>query len=169
MNVMKKISVEKITINFSAGKDQNRLDKGITLIKMITGIDPVKTITQERIPGWGLRPGLPIGAKLTLRGQPALDVLKRFLEARDNKLPTSCVDDFGNISFGIAEYIDIPGVKYDPKIPVMGIQISVTLKRPGFRVLRRKLQKTSPGKNHQIRKNESMAFLTEHFGTEFEK
>ena len=65
MNPMKKVRIEKITLNIGSGKDTSKLDKGILLIKTITGIAPVKTITKKRIPSWGLRPGLPIGAKLT--------------------------------------------------------------------------------------------------------
>lgn len=166
MNVMKTISIDKVTVNFGAGKDQKRLDYGMQLIKMITGMDAIKTYTQARIPGWGLRPGLPIGAKLTLRGDVASDVLTRFLKAKDNKLAQSCFDNHGNVSFGVPEYIDIPGTKYDPKIGVMGLQISITLKRPGFRVQRRKLRSTRVGNSHGISKEDAQSFFAESFGVE---
>lgn len=65
MNPMRNIRIEKVTLNIGAGKDQNKLDKARLLLKAITGIEPVKTVTQKRIPGWGLRPGLPIGCKIT--------------------------------------------------------------------------------------------------------
>ena len=65
--IMKEIRIEKITLNIGAGKDADKLEKGIKLIKNITGRPPIKTYTKKRIPGWGLRPGLPIGCKLTLR------------------------------------------------------------------------------------------------------
>ncbi len=167
MNVMKALQIDKVTINFGAGKDQQRLEKGMQLIKMITGKNPVKTITQARIPGWGLRPGLPVGLKLTLRGKEAQDVVKRLLEARENRLKPSCVDNNGNISFGLSEYIDIPGVRYDPKIGVIGLQASITLTRPGYRVMRRKLKATSIGKGHRVNKEEATEFMKEHFGVEF--
>lgn len=167
MNAMKNIRIEKVTLNFGAGKDQSRLEKGIQLIKMITGKEPVKTITQARIPGWGLRPGLPIGLKLTLRGQEAEDVLKRLLEAKENTLKVSCADTVGNISFGLSEYIDIPGVKYDPKIGVIGLQASITLVRPGYRVMRRRTKVARIGKSHRIGREEAVAFMKERFGTEF--
>ncbi|MFT4250520.1 MAG: 50S ribosomal protein L5 [Candidatus Woesearchaeota archaeon] len=168
MNPMKTIQIDKVTVNFGAGKDQKRLENGITLIKMVTGLDPIKTITQARIPTWGLRPGLPIGAKITLRGEQAQEVAARFFTARNNKVASSCVDNQGNVSFGVAEYVDIPGVKYDPKIGVLGLQISITLKRPGFRVQRRKLQTTQVGSSHKIRQEEAQKFLTEKFGVVFE-
>ena len=61
MNKMREIRIEKITLNIGAGKDVGKLEKGVKLLKNITGINPVKTVTQKRIPTWGLRPGLPIG------------------------------------------------------------------------------------------------------------
>ena len=168
MNTMKTVQIDKVTINFGAGKDQKRLENGIKLIEMVTGIQPVKTLTQERIPSWGLRPGLPVGARITLRGKQAHEVAQRFFVARDKKLPSSCVDDRGNISFGVAEYVDIPGVKYDPKIGVLGLQISITLKRPGFRVQKRKLKTTKVGKSHEIRQEEAKKYLADKFGVVFE-
>lgn len=169
MNAMKTVSIDKLTLNFGAGKDQQRLEKGIQLIKMITGKEPVKTRTQARIPSWGLRPGLPIGLKLTLRGQEAEDVLKRLLEAKENRLKPSCADENGNISFGLSEYIDIPGVKYDPKIGVIGLQASITLTRPGYRVMRRKNKNAPVSAEHRVNKEEALAFMKERFGTEFEQ
>lgn len=167
MNTMKQISVDKVTVNFGAGKDQKRLENGIKLIEMVTGKQPIKTYTQSRIPVWGLRPGLPIGAKITLRGEKAIEVIERFLSAKENKIKQSCVDNNGNISFGVPEYIDIPGVRYDPKIGVLGLQISITLKRPGFRIQKRKAHQTRVGKGHEITQEEAMKFLQEQFEVEF--
>ena len=75
MNVMKTIRIEKITLNVGAGKDQNKLEKGMKLLQKVTGIEPIKTFTSKRIPGWGLRPGLPIGCKITLRREEAEKLL----------------------------------------------------------------------------------------------
>ena len=67
MNPMQQVRIGKLTLNIGAGKDPSKLEKGLTLIKSITGIEPLKTVTTKRIAEWGLRPGLPIGCKLTLR------------------------------------------------------------------------------------------------------
>ncbi|MCK5282744.1 MAG: 50S ribosomal protein L5 [Nanoarchaeota archaeon] len=163
MNPMKTIKIDKITLNIGAGKDQNRLEKAKILIKNITGIEPVKTVTNKRIPSWGLRPGLPIGYKLTLRKKNAYDLLKRLLEAKDNSLKESQFDDYGNIAFGIHEYIDIPKVKYDPKIGIMGLEICITLTRPGFRIKRRSLKKAKISKNHIIKKEEAIEYMKKEF------
>ena len=163
MNAMKTIKVEKVTLNIGAGKDQNLLNKGVKLLKNITGIEPVKTITQKRIPGWGLRPGLPIGCKITLRGKKSEELLSRLFKAKDNQLDKNCFDSNGNLSFGIHEYIDIPEAEYDPDIGIIGLQASVTLTRPGFRVKIRNIKKSSIGKAHKITKEESMKFFNEKF------
>ncbi|MBS3176145.1 50S ribosomal protein L5 [Candidatus Woesearchaeota archaeon] len=163
MNTMQHIRIEKLTLNIGAGKDQAKLEKGVQLIKSITGINPVKTVTQKRIPGWGLRPGLPIGCMLTLRKKQAQGLLPRLLYARDNKLKESQFDDAGNISFGIPEYIDIKDAQYDPKIGVMGLQVCVTLEKPGFRVKKRKQKQASVGKRQLITKEEAKQFMQKNF------
>lgn len=160
---MQQPRIEKITLNVGAGKDQTRLEKGVAVLKMITGIEPIKTVTIKRIPTWGLRPGLPIGCKLTLRKTKATEVLKRLLEAKNNQLRLSQFDEAGNISFGIHEYIDIPGVTYDPKIGVLGLQVCVTLERSGYRIKRRRLETKKICKKQMISREEAMSFMQKQF------
>ncbi len=163
-SVMKTIRIEKLTLNVGAGKEQAVLEKGLILLKNITGLDPVKTITQKRIAGWGLRPGLPIGCKLTIRNREEASVLiKRLLAAKNNMLAKNNFDEEGNISFGIKEYIDVAEAKYDPKIGMMGFQASITLTRPGFRIKKRKILKRSIPRTHRISSEESMAFMKQNF------
>lgn len=161
---MRKIRVEKVTLNIGAGKDEEKMKKGKKLLKMVTGIEPVNTFTSKRIPGWGLRPGLAIGCKITLRHDKAIEVLKKLLEAKDNILSLNNFDERGNLSFGIAEYIDIPGMKYDPEIKIMGLEVAVTLERPGFRIKKRRIQKKTLPKKHTIAKDESVEFMKKSFG-----
>jgi len=163
MNPMKTIRIEKITLNIGAGKDQNKLEKARLLLKKITGIEPVRTYTKKRIPGWGLRPGLPIGCKITLRKNSAMALLKRLIDAKDKKLMESQFDEKGNISFGIHEYIDIEGVKYDPKIGIIGLQACITLERPGFRIKRRSTKTSKVSKKHCISKEEAISYMKENF------
>lgn len=162
-NPMLKIRVEKLTLNVGAGRDTRKLEKGEKLLKKITGIEPVRTKTDKRIQGWGLRPGLPVGCMITLRGEKAREVLKKVLPARDNELPETSFDEYGNISFGIPEYVDIEGVKYDTEIGMMGLQASVTLERPGYRVNKRKTKKSKLPRNHRINKNEAIKFMEDEY------
>lgn len=166
---MKEIRIEKLTLNIGAGKNPDALKKGIKLLKNITGITPVTTYTQKRIPAWGLRPGLPIGCKITLRKNPAIALIPKLLDAKSNTLLPSNFDENGNISFGIHEYIDIPGVKYDPEIGIIGLQICITLERPGFRIKRRKTKKKAVHKHHKIPKNDAVEFLKSRFSTKVEE
>ena len=169
MNKMRSIRIEKVTLNIGAGKDQSRLEKGLLLLNSITNATPIKTITSKRVQEWGLRPGLPIGCKLTLRKNKALNILPRLLDAVDNKLKLRQFDDNGNIAFGIHEYIDIPGVKYDPKIGIMGLQVCITLERPGFRIKRRKLMSRKIPSRHRISKQEAIDFMSKSFKTMIEE
>ena len=163
MNPMKNIRIEKVTLNIGAGKDQSRLEKGIVLLNTIANSTPVKTTTKKRIQEWGLRPGLPIGCKITLRKHRATKILPRLLDAVDNKLAETQFDENGNIAFGIHEYIEIPDVKYDPKIGIMGLQVCVTLERPGFRIKRRKLMSRKIPSRHRISKQEAIDFMSKNF------
>jgi large subunit ribosomal protein L5 len=163
MNAMRNPRIEKITLNIGAGKDTQRLEKGVILLKAITGIEPLKTVTQKRIPNWGLRPGLPIGCKITLRKKSAEDLLKRLLVAKENKLKPTQFDEGGNISFGIPEYIEIPGVAYDPKIGIIGLEVCVTLERPGYRIKRRRLLHKKVPRRHALTREDSMAFMKKNF------
>lgn len=166
--MMKNIRIEKVTLNIGAGKDQSRLEKGITLLKSIANATPIKTVTNKRIQEWGLRPGLPIGCKITLRKERISNLLHRLLEAVDNKLSENQFDSNGNIAFGIHEYIEIPGVKYDPKIGIMGLEVCITLERPGYRIKRRRLLARRIPTRHRISKIEAIDFMTKKFNTKVE-
>jgi large subunit ribosomal protein L5 len=169
MKAMQQIKVEKITLNFGSGKDQKKLEKGMTMMKSITGIEPMKTLTTKRIAGWGLRPGLPVGCKTTLRKQKAQDMLKRLLKSKENQLKENNFDESGNIAFGIPEYIDIDGAKYDPKIGIIGLEVAVTLEKPGYRIKRRAIRRKKVGKKHQITKEQAMKFMQDKFNTKVEE
>jgi large subunit ribosomal protein L5 len=167
-NVMRKLKIEKVTLNVGAGKDTTKLDKGMILLKDLTGITPVKTITTKRIPAWNLRPGLPIGCKLTLRGKKAEEVVKRVLEGKNGVLKERQFDETGNVAFGIHEYIDIQSLKYNPEIGIMGFEICITFERAGYRVKKRRVKQAKLGKDHITTKAEAIEFMKEKFGIQVE-
>lgn len=165
---MKQIRIEKITLNIGAGTNQDTLKKGVVLLTNLTGLTPVKTISDKRIPTWGVRPGLPIGCMITIRGKKAEELIIRLLKAKENKLKKNNFDLKGNISFGIHEYIDVPDLNYDAKIGIMGFQVSITLSRPGFRVKHRKKLQRKVGASHCINQEESIEFFKEKFNIKLE-
>lgn len=163
---IKEVRIEKVTLNIGAGKDTEKLEKAMKLLKSISGQEPTKTTAKKRIPNWGLRPGLAIGCKVTLRKKPARELAARLLQSRDNKLGEEQFDDKGNLSFGIKEYIDIPGVNYDPAIGVTGLEASITLERIGYRIRRRVMKKKKIPQKHRITKPEAISFMKKEFNTQ---
>jgi len=162
MNKMRNIRIEKITLNVGAGKDQGKLDRGMKLLKMITGTDPVKTVTMKRVPTWGLRPNLPIGCKITIR-KNTKELLKRLLFAKEFRLKESNFDKSGSVSFGIHEYIEVEGIDYNHDVGMMGFEVSITLERPGYRVKRRSLNPKKLGNKHKITKEDAVEFMKKEF------
>ena len=157
-NPLRKIKIEKISLNIGAGKNEDLLKKGLILLQKLSPLKPVKTITQKRIPGWGLRPGLAIGCKVTIR-ENSEALLKRLVTAKDNILKEKSFGPNGVFSFGIHEYIDIEGLEYDPDLKIIGFEVAVTLERPGFRVKKRKLKTSSVGQAHQITKEDALEYI----------
>lgn len=164
MNPMRDIRIEKVTLNIGAGRSPEVLEKGLKLLRNIAGMKPVKTVTNKRIPAWDIRPGLAIGCKVTVRKNKAKQLVTNLLKAKDNKLNEKQFDDQGNVAFGIHEYIDIPGVSYDPEIGIMGLEVCVTFERPGFRVKRRRIKRKRIGSRQKVSKQDAIDFMKKEFG-----
>lgn len=163
-STMKKIRIEKVTVNMGVGKPGKELENALTVLERITGAKPVKTVAKIKQPKWDIRPGLEIGAKVTLRKEKAVSFLKKALAAKDNTLKESQFDRTGNFAFGIPEYIDIPGTKYDPRLGIIGMDVVVTLERPGYRVKKRKIKQARLARNHAVSKPEAVEFAKKEFG-----
>ena len=165
-NPMKEIRIEKVTLNMGIARNADKLARALKLLERITGAKPVSTITNKRIPTWNLRPGLPVGAKVTVR-RGTTELLKKLLQGVDNQLSERQINA-GTFAFGIKEYIEIPGLKYDPELKVLGLEVAVTLERRGYRIKKRRIKPKKIGKHHQITKEETVNFLKEKFNVKFE-
>lgn len=163
-NTMRAVRIEKVTLNIGVGEGGDKLQKAATLLNTLAGqkVYMAKAFTRTT---FGTPKGRPIGAKVTLRGQKAEDFIKLALRARGNKIPESSFDSNGNVSFGVHEHIDLPGVRYDPKIGIFGMDVCVTLGRPGYRVKKRS-RPSAIGKAHLLTREDGVAFFTKHFGVE---
>lgn len=168
-NKMREIVVEKVTFNIGAGAPGEKLDHAKELLGRLLGAKVVETKARKRNPVWGLRPGVVIGVKTTLRGKKALEMLDKALTARKRILKESNFDNRGNFSFGIPEYIDFPGAKYDPNIGMLGFDVCVSLTRRGIRVAKRNRRKSHVGNSHIIKKEEGIAFAKEKLGVKIEE
>jgi len=168
-NPMRELLVEKVTVNIGVGSPGERLDFAKQLIGKLAGDrKPIETNARKREPVFKLRKGLAIGAKVTIRGKPALEFLEKAFTAKRKVISKRNFDKEGNFSFGVAEYIDFPGAKYDPEIGMFGFDVCVTVMRRGKRVTKRKLGKTKIGNKHKVSKDESIAFVQDKFGVKVE-
>ena len=161
---MKKISLEKVVLNMGVGKSGDVIEIAKKALEQISGKKPSARNAKETQRDWGIRKGEPIGAAVTVRGEDARVLLKRLLEAKGNTVNGRSFDNFGNYSFGIKEHIDIPDVKYEPQIGILGLGISVTLTRPGYGIRRRSKHKASVGKSHIITNQEAKDYLAKEYG-----
>lgn len=167
-NPMQMPRIEKIVLNIGIGESGERLGKAETLLQQITGKKPIRTFSRHKIPTWGIKKGDPIGCKVTLRGKSAEEMLRRGFSTIDNRLLVSQFDEFGNFSFGIREYIDLPGIKYDPNIGIFGMNITVTVERPGYSIKKRRICRDRIPKNSCLNPQESMEFIKEKFNVKIE-
>jgi len=163
MNPMRRILIDKVVINIGCAGDLERIEKAKKLLEMITGRKPCVTKSKKRST-FGIAKGKPVGVKVTLRGKEATDFLKRALHAVDYTLKKSQFDDEGNFSFGVKEYIDIKGVKYSHEIGLLGMDVCVNLKRPGYRIKYRRVKKRKIPKSHRITKEEAIEWAQKELG-----
>ena len=163
-SIMKKISLEKVVLNMGVGRSGDAIEIAKKALDQISGKKSCARNAKETQRDWGVRKGEPIGAAVTIRGKDSIELLKRLFEAKGNRVNGKAFDNFGNYSFGIREHIDIPGVKYDPQIGILGLGISVTLTRPGYNIRRRSKHKASVGKKHIIKNQEAKDYLAREFG-----
>jgi large subunit ribosomal protein L5 len=163
---MLKPRIEKVVVNISVGKSGEPLEKATKVLKEITGQTPCKRKAKTSIRDFGIRKGESIACIVTLRKERAIEFLKKALPVVDNKLSSKSFDSQGNFSFGLKEHIELPGVRYDPDVGIFGMDICVSVIRPGYRVKRRRKEKTKIGSKHVLTPEESMAFIEGTLGVE---
>jgi len=162
-NIMRKIKIEKVVLSVSGTADG--LDKGFRLLKFLTDKKPAKIKSKRRIPTWGVRPGLEVGAVVTLR-KDFEQFLKRLLVSVDNTLKRKQISE-NNFSFGIKEYIEIPGAEYQRDIGIIGLDVTVVFKRSRRRVGLRKIKRDKVSKKQTITREEIIKFMEDNFQTKF--
>ena len=163
MNKMQEVLIDKLTLNIGVGQGGEKLQNAKTLLERITGKTAVITKAKVRNPTFKIKPGDNIGVKITLRKKEADEILKKSLEVVDNKLKEKSFDKFGNLAFGVPEYIDFPGMKYDPKIGMMGFDVCVTLKKRGKRIAKRRVAQTRLPARQKVSIKEAQEFVTNSF------
>lgn len=164
---MREVRLEKITVNIGAGESGERLNKAKTILERITNRTAVLTKARKRVQAFGIKKGDTIGVKVTLRGKAAEEFLSKALDAVDYKLNKRSIDKDGNFAFGVKEYIDFPGAKYDPSIGILGFDVCGTMMRPGKRVEKRRRLKSKIKHTHKVTPEETENFLKNKFKVNF--
>ena len=98
-NVNREVIIDKVVVNICVGNDKQKMDKSKLLLEKITGKNPSICTAKRRLATWQIRPGLPIGHKVTLRYEDAENFLKWLLEYKKNVLKSSSIDRFGNFCY----------------------------------------------------------------------
>jgi large subunit ribosomal protein L5 len=163
-NPMRQIKIGKLVLNIGLGKSGEAIERGKKVLEQITGQKVCQRKARKTIRDFGIHRGEPIAVLVTVRGKRAEEILEKLLEARDKRLSTSCFDENGSISFGIKEHIEIPGIKYDPSIGILGMNVSILLEKPGYRVARRLRKRSKIGIRQRVSREEAIKFLSERFG-----
>lgn len=158
-----KVKIEKVVLNIGGLDD--KLQKGEKLLKLISGMKPVKTKSRKRIPAFGVRPGLEIGCKVTIRKKDHSQLLKRLFAAINNTIREKQIHD-NYVSFGIHEYIEIPGIEYQRDIGIMGFDITIVFTKPGKRVTLKKIKKGKFPKRQNVTKEEIIDYLKNNYNLE---
>jgi large subunit ribosomal protein L5 len=162
---MRKISIGKVVINIGVGKSGEPLEKARYALQELTNRQPSVRGAKKSVRDFNIHKGEPIATIVTLRREPADEFLRRVIAANRNILKSSSFDSYGNISIGIREHIDIPGTKYNPEIGIFGMNVCVSLTRPGYRVAKKR-DKHPIGKDHKISKEDAIRFFKEQYGAE---
>jgi len=133
-NSMQIPRVEKVVVNIGLGEaiaNAKALDAAVGDLTTITGQKPIVTRAKRSIAQFRLRTGMPIGAKVTLRGQRMYDFLERTMalalpRIRDFRgIPTRSFDGRGNFSLGLREQLVYPEIDYDKIDRLRGLEISI--------------------------------------------
>jgi len=133
-NIMEVPRLEKIVVNMGVGRATQQaslLEGAVTDLTLITGQKPLVTKARRSIAAFKLREGVPIGAKVTLRGDRMWEFLDRLISLaipriRDFRgLPPNGFDGRGNYTFGVDEQLIFPEVDYDKIDAVRGMDITI--------------------------------------------
>ena len=133
-SIMEVPKVEKIVINMGVGdavSNAQNLDKAVEELALISGQKPIITKAKKSIAGFRLREGMPIGAKVTLRGERMYEFLDKLVtvslpRVRDfHGVSKKSFDGRGNFTLGVKEQLIFPEVDYDLVDKVRGMDIVV--------------------------------------------
>jgi large subunit ribosomal protein L5 len=158
--------IEKVTVNIGVGEAGERLEKAQSVLNDITKHTSIQTLSQTTNKDLALRKRMPIGCKVTMRGRDAENFLKNAFETRENKIADYAFDEQGNMSFGIPDHTLFKDQKYNPDIGIFGMDVCITMEKPGYRIKRRRIQRRKIHQKHKVKRDETIDFFTKSFNLE---
>jgi large subunit ribosomal protein L5 len=163
---MRDIYIDKVVVHMGVGESGEKLVKAENIMKTITGQTSIRTIAKMTQPAFSIRKGAPIGCKVTLRGKTARDFFQTAVTILNKTVFESQFDKSGNISFGVEEHTDFPGMSYDPQIGIFGMDVNVVLERKGIRITRRRAEQKKLPAKQRVNKQDAILFLKEEYQVE---
>ncbi len=160
MNLKREIKIEKVVL--SAGATGEKLERAVRLMKIITGMNPKIVKSNKRIPSFGVRPGLETGVKVSIRREKIAPLLKRLLQSVNTEIKESQIE-INHFSFGIEEYIEIPGLEYQRELGILGLNVTVDFTRDGKRVERKKIKRGKIPKRQEVSREEIKEYMIKNF------
>ncbi|HLR02536.1 MAG TPA: 50S ribosomal protein L5 [Virgibacillus sp.] len=133
-SVMEAPRIEKIVLNMGVGdavQNSKALDNAVEELTLISGQKPMITRAKKSIAGFRLREGMPIGAKVTLRGERMYDFLQKLIDVslprvRDFRgISKNAFDGRGNYTLGVKEQLIFPEINYDKVNKIRGLDIVI--------------------------------------------
>jgi len=160
------IKIEKVVLSVAGTAE--KLEKGVRLLKVISGMNPNKMQSTKRIPSLGVRPGLETGARITIRKERIKPLLSRLLKAVSNEVKESSFEN-NHFSFGIKEYIEIPDMEYQRDIGILGLNVTVDFARPGKRVKRKKIKQGKIPKRQDVTREEVKKYMLQNYNIQLKE
>ena len=161
---MREPRIEKVVVHMGVGQGGRELANAEEILQDIVDQQPVRTIAKATKPEFGIREGDPIGTKVTLRDDDAVEFLETALEPVE--LNETQFDDTGNFSFGVDDHTDFPSQEYDPTIGIYGLDVTVNLVRPGYRVAKRDKASRSIPSAHRLTVEDAVRYVESQFDVE---
>ncbi|WP_396612025.1 50S ribosomal protein L5 [Haloferax sp. S1W] len=164
---MREPRIEKVVVHMGVGEGGRELANAEDILEEITGQESIQTLSGRASQDFGVRRGEPVGAKVTLRGDNAVDFLETALPI--SELSRSSFDETGNFGFGVEEHTEFPSQEYDPQIGIYGLDVTVNLVRPGYRVKKRDKRSRQIPSSHRMTIDDAVAFIESTFDVEVEE
>jgi large subunit ribosomal protein L5 len=161
---MRKPRVEKVVVHMGVGVGGRELANAEDILEAVAGQQPVRTQAKRTLQDFNIREGDPIGAKVTLRDAQAEEFLEKALPLAD--IAAKQFDQYGNFSFGVEEHTEFPSQEYDPNIGIYGLDVTVNLVRPGYRVHKRDKASQQIPRRHRLNPEDAIAYLESEYDVE---